>query len=309
MKNSTVTLAKPGASPAKGGVSKAIMLVAGSGTRFLPATKVQPKEMLPIVDKPVLQYLVEEAVDAGIKDILFVINANKSAVGAHFSRDYNLEKSLEESGKHDLVDKIRNLHTQANFMYVNQDEPLGTGDALYKGRAFVGEEPFALFYADDVMASPKNKPAIKQVIDVYHKYQSPVAGLVRVSKKDVYKYGVIKGKSLDARTCLIEEIIEKPKVEDAPSNLVSVGRFVLTSDVFQYINRVQKRNGEMYLSDALAILSREGNMYGYEIDGTWHDCGSKIGFWKANFELGLQHPEIGNDVKKFLRKYIKNNTI
>lgn len=302
MKNSTVTLARPR-------VSKAIMLVAGSGTRFLPATKVQPKEMLPIVDKPVLQYLVEEAVDAGIKDILFVINTNKSAVGAHFSRDYNLEKALEENGKHDLIDKIRNLHTQANFMYVNQDEPLGTGDALYKGRAFVGEEPFALFYADDVMTSPKNKPAIKQVIDIYHKYQSSVAGLVRVPKKDVYKYGVIRGKSLDARTCLIEEIIEKPKVEDAPSNLVSVGRFVLTSDVFQYINRVQKRNGEMYLSDALAILSREGSMYGYEIEGTWYDCGSKIGFWKANFELGLQHPEIGNDVKKFLRKYIKNNTI
>jgi len=274
-------------------VRKAIIPVAGTGSRLLPATKVQPKEMMILVDKPVVHYLVEEAVAAGIEEILFVINSNKHSVGDYFARDADLERSLEEKGKLDLLAKIQNIHNQARFLYVHQDEPLGSGDALMRGRGFVGDEPFAVFYADDVMETPEGKPAIGQLIAAYQQYEKPVAGLVNVPKEEVSKYGIVQGEKVDERTWRIDELVEKPSVEDAPTTLASVGRFVLTADIFPLIEKAPQLKGEVYLASALDALSREGNLYGYEMEGKWHDCGSKIGFWRANFELGLKHPEIG----------------
>lgn len=281
-------------------VKKAIIPVAGFGTRLLPATKAQPKEMLPVVDRPVLHYLVAEAAEAGIKQILFVTNSKKHGISDYFSRDLELEKYLQERGKEALIESIRTIHEQADFLYVHQDEPLGSGDAIMRGRGFVGEEPFAVFYADDVIVYPKGKPAIGQLMSVYEQHQVSVMGLVNVPREEVYKYGIIKGEQVADRLYKVEHAVEKPKPEEAPSTLASVGRFVLTADIFPHIEKLEKKNGELYLTDALDMLARDGEMYGYEIEGTWHDCGSKLGLWKANLELGLTHPDIGKEASAYL---------
>lgn len=284
-------------------VTKAIIPVAGFGTRFLPATKVQPKEMLPVVDKPVVHYLVEEAVEAGITQILFVINSSKHVIGDYFAKDLNLENFLKRRGKKDLLNKIRHIHDMAQFLYVHQDEPLGSGDAIMRGKSFVENEPFAVFYADDIMTYPKNKPAIGQLIKAYNKHGTSMMGLVKVPKEDISKYGVISGKRLGRGVYKVDGVVEKPKPKDAPSSLASVGRFVLAPEIFSCIKRVKKVGGEIYLASALAELAQNNRLNGIEIDGKWHDCGSKFGFWKANFELGLTHPELSRDVEEYLKKF------
>jgi UTP--glucose-1-phosphate uridylyltransferase len=286
-------------------VTKAIIPVAGYGTRFLPATKVQPKEMLPIVDKPIIEFLVEEAIASGITDILFITHPTRSNVDEHFSRDKNFEDFLLSKGKKDLAQKIQHLHKQANFVFTHQDEPLGNGDAIMRGRSFIGKEPFAVFYADDVIIS-KKKPALAQLIQTYNKYKSSVMGLVEIPKKEVGKYGVINGKQVAKSTYIVDSVVEKPSFAKAPSNLVSMGRFVLTSDVFDYLEKQPPKNGEIFLSEALGALARTGAVYGYLIDGVWHDCGSKFGFWKATVELGLEHSEIAKDSKEYLKNFFEN---
>lgn len=285
-------------------VTKAIIPVAGFGTRFLPATKAQPKEMLPLVDKPVVQYLVEEAVKSGISDILFITNSSKHSVSDHFSRDLNLEKFLRDRKKYSSLPAINLLHRMARYMHVHQDEPLGSGDAVARARAFVGNDPFAVFYADDVMVS-RGTPAIGQLINAYNRYGASVMGLINVQRKEVSKYGVVKSKKIAPYTHIIEDVVEKPNPRNAPSTLVSVGRFVLTPDIFEHIKNVKKKNGEIYLADALAALAKKGSMYGVELEGTWHDCGSKFGFWRANLELGLKHPEIGKKARAHLESFRK----
>lgn len=286
-------------------VRKAIIPVAGFGTRFLPATKVQPKEMLPIADKPVVHYLVEEAVESGIEEILFVINSNKHVIGDYFARDMDLENFLKERGKDDLLNSIKHIHKMAHFLYVHQDEPLGSGDAVLRGESFINNEPFAVFYADDVIDSP-GRPAIGQLIDVYNQHGTSVMGLVDVPREYTYKYGVIKGEKLDEKVHKVDTVVEKPKPEEAPSTLASVGRFVLTPDVFGHIKNAPVIKNEVYLASALDELSKNGKMYGYEIEGTWHDCGNKFGFWKANFEIGLKNEEISKDAKEYLKEFFKD---
>jgi UTP--glucose-1-phosphate uridylyltransferase len=286
-------------------VKKAVIPVAGFGTRLLPATKAQPKEMLPVVDRPVLHYLVAEAAEAGIEQILFITNSKKHGISDYFSRDLELEKYLQERGKEALIDSVRSIHEQAEFLYVHQDEPLGSGDAIMRSRGFVGEEPFAVFYADDIMVCPPGKPAIGQLMAAYDEYQAPVMGLMNVPREEVCKYGVIQGEKVAERVYKLERVVEKPKPEDAPSTLVSVGRFVLTHDIFPYIEKLEKKNGELYLTDAIDMLTHDGAMYGYEMEGTWHDCGSKLGLWKANLELGLTHPDIGKEAQEYLAQRTK----
>lgn len=284
-------------------VTKAIIPVAGYGTRFLPATKEQPKEMLTLIDKPVVQYLVEEAVAAGIKTILFVINSNKHSIGDHFSRNLELENMLRAKKKKELLESIRHLHKQAEFLYVHQDEPLGSGDAVMRGQNFVGQEPFALFYADDVLHVEKNKqPGIGQLIAQYEKYNKTIMGLVKVPRPQSKLYGMISGKEIEPRLWEVQNVVEKPDPAKTPSLLASVGRFVVTPEVFKHIPHLEKKGGELYFADALAILAKEGSVYGYELDATWYDCGSKIGFYRANVELGLQHAEIGKEARAYLRK-------
>ncbi|MEX0877587.1 MAG: UTP--glucose-1-phosphate uridylyltransferase [Candidatus Spechtbacterales bacterium] len=289
-------------------VRKAIIPVAGFGTRFLPATKVQPKEMLPIADKPVVHYLVEEAVEAGIEEILFVINSNKHVIGDYFARDMDLENFLKKRGKEDLLDRIKHIHKMAHFLYVHQDEPLGSGDAILRGESFINNEPFAVFYADDVMDYPKDKPAIGQLIDIYNEYETSVMGLVDVPREYTYKYGVMEGEKLKDKVHRVDKVVEKPKPEDAPSTLASVGRFILTGEVFEHIKNSPEIKNEIYLASALDGLSKSGKMYGYEMEGVWHDCGNKFGFWKANFEIGLKNEEISSEAKEYLEEFFKKNS-
>ncbi|MDX1608299.1 MAG: UTP--glucose-1-phosphate uridylyltransferase [Candidatus Spechtbacterales bacterium] len=288
-------------------VRKVIIPVAGMGTRFLPATKVQPKEMLPIADKPVVHYLVEEAVESGIEEILFIINSNKHVIGDYFARDLDLENFLKERGKHDLLDQIKHIHDMAHFMYVHQDEPLGSGDAVMRGRSFINDEPFAVFYADDVMAYPEGKPALKQLIDVYEDKQAAVMGLVDVPKEYTYKYGVIDGEKEAERLYKVNNVVEKPEPAEAPSTLASVGRLVLTPDVFEHLENAPLIKKEVYLASALGTLAENGKMYGYEMDADWHDCGNKFGFWKANFEMGLENKIIKEEAQEYLKKYFEDN--
>lgn len=292
-------------------VTKAIIPVAGFGTRFLPATKAIPKEMLPVVDKPVVQYLVEEAIESGIETIIFVTNKNKQSIADHFSRSGELESMLLRAKKSDLFDKIKYLHKQAKFLYVMQEKPLGTGDALMRARELIGqEEPFAWFHADDIVVS--KSPAIGQLIGAYEKYGGPILGLFKVPKQDTKLYGVVKGKKISARTTKIDMLVEKPDPKDAPSQLASMGRFILTPDIFPKIvslreiwrrqTKTKKVRGELYLSDAVDMLAKEIDLYGYELEGTWYDCGSKSGFLRANIEIALGHPELKKEARKILRE-------
>lgn len=283
-------------------IRKAIIPVAGFGTRFLPATKVSPKEMLAVVDKPVIQYLVEEAVDAGIETIIFVINSNKHIIGDHFSRNLELESLLRKKGKKKLLASIRDIHTKAEFLYVHQSEPLGTGDALQRAKGMVGDEPFAVFYADDIIVSPKGKPAIGQLMRVYERYGGSVLGLARVKRSQSYLYGMAKGTRVEDGIIRIDTLVEQPQPKDAPSTFASIGRHILTPAIWSHIPKIKKTKGEFKLTDAIARLAdSEEGLYGREIDGAWYDCGSKFGFWRANLELGLTHPEIGREAKKYLR--------
>lgn len=265
-------------------VTKAIIPVAGLGTRFLPATKAIPKEMLPVVDKPVLQYLVEEAAQAGIETIIFVTNRHKHAIQNHFSRDKDFEIFLRRAKKYDLLEKIESIHKLADFIYVSQDEPLGSGDAVRRAERLIGDEPFAVFYADDIVHT--HIPAIGQLIKVYEKHNASVLGLFKVLRENVKLYGIAQGKRVAARTIKIEKLVEKPDPEDSPSRLASVGRFILTPEIFSKIAKIKKKKGEFYLADAIDILAAEGKVYGYELEGKWYDCGSKTGYLAANLELG-----------------------
>ena len=280
-------------------VKKAVIPVAGFGTRFLPATKVIPKEMLPVVDKPVIQYLVEEAVEAGIETIIFVINKNKHSIEDHFSRDRDFEAMLSRTKKHSLLNSVKNIHKLAEFIYISQDEPLGTGDAIMRAKGLVGNEPFAVFWADDIVWS--ETPAIGQLIKVYEKFDGPVLGLFKIPRKDTYLYGVPACRRIAKRTFQVSRLIEKPNPKKAPSTFASMGRYIITPEIFPYIAKTKKRGGEVLLPDALDKFIQENNVYGYEIEGTWYDCGSKSGFLRANIELALKRPDLRDSIKSILK--------
>ncbi|OHA06594.1 MAG: UTP--glucose-1-phosphate uridylyltransferase [Candidatus Sungbacteria bacterium RIFCSPLOWO2_01_FULL_47_10] len=281
-------------------IKKVIIPVAGFGTRFLPATKAQPKEMLPIVDKPVIQYLVEEAVDSGIREVIFVTGRGKRAIEDHFDHAGELEFFLEKRGKHDLAREIRKISSLAHFAFVRQKEPLGVGDALLQARRLVGDEPVAVLFGDDIVYS--STPCLRQLIDVFEKYQEPVFALERVPMKSVQKYGVVGGKKISPRTYEVSEIVEKPLPKQAPSNLSIVGKYILTPQVFDELERVPYRKGkELFLTEAFSRLLKKGEkIYGHEFFGIRYDCGDKLGFLKAVVDFGLRHSELKKDFKRHL---------
>ena len=283
-------------------ITKVLIPVGGFGTRFLPATKAQPKEMLPLVDKPVIQYLVEEAVASGIKEIIFITGKGKRAIEDHFDNAGELEVFLESRGKSALAKQIREISSLAHFAFVRQKEPRGAGDALLQARHLIGQEPVAVLYGDDIVDG--KVPCLKQLISIFEKYQEPVLALERVPKKEVSKYGVIKGEKVASKLYKLSEIVEKPHVSEAPSNLISIGKYIITPVLFECLLKVKpQQNQELYLTDAFsAYLQSGGSIYGYEFEGIRYDCGDKLGFMKAVINFGLQHPEIGKDFKKFLRK-------
>ncbi|MFA6184431.1 MAG: UTP--glucose-1-phosphate uridylyltransferase GalU [Parcubacteria group bacterium] len=282
-------------------IKKAILPVAGFGTRFLPATKAQPKEMLPVVDKPVIQYLVEEAVAAGIEEIIFVTGRGKRAIEDHFDSSFELEYNLVEKDKKDLLEEVRRISGLAKFSYVRQSQPLGDGHAILQAAHLVGDEPVLVIFGDCLYDS--EVPASRQLMDTFEKYGDPVIGLSAIEKKDVSKFGVIDGVELDEHTWEIKKMVEKPKVEEAPSNLVAVGKYIITPSVFETLaNMKHGKSGEIRLADAFDIMLSENKpLYGRILEGAWLDTGNKINFMKAAIHLGLKHPEIKDDLKKYLK--------
>lgn len=282
-------------------IKKAILPVAGFGTRFLPATKSQPKEMLPVVDKPVIQYLVEEAVASGIEEIIFVTGRGKRAIEDHFDVSYELEDTLVEKNKHELLAAVQKISGLAKFSYVRQPMPLGDGHAILQAAHIIGNEPALVIFGDCLYDS--EVPASKQLMEVFEKYGDPVIGLSEVPKKEVSKFGVIDGVKVDDKTFEIKNVIEKPKPEDAPTNLVAVGKYIITPEVFETLSKMKDgKSGEIRLADAFEImLSDNKPMYGRVLDGKWLDTGTKLNFMKAAIHLGLKHPEIKDDLKSYLK--------
>jgi UTP--glucose-1-phosphate uridylyltransferase len=283
-------------------INKVIIPVGGFGTRFLPATKAQPKEMLTLVDKPVIQYLVEEAVDSGIKEIIFVTARNKRAIEDHFDSSVELEFFLRSKGKGEIADRIRAISSLAKFAYVRQREQRGPGDAILQALHLVGpEEPIAVLYGDDVVdAKP---PCLKQLINVFNKYKKPVLALERVPKESVARYGIVGGRKVDPRTYLIGEVVEKPDVDKAPSNLAIIGKYIYTPELLKLLPKMKPGpGGELYPTDVFGLyINRGGKIYGYEYKGLRFDCGEKFGYLKAMVELGIRHSEVGGEFRKYLK--------
>lgn len=281
-------------------IRKAILPVAGFGTRFLPATKAQPKEMLPIVDKPVIQYLVEEAVASGIEEIIFVTGRGKRAIEDHFDISYELEDTLVEKHKHDLLETVQKISGLAKFSYVRQPKPLGDGHALLQAAHLLNGEPALVIFGDCLYDS--EVPASKQLMDTFEKYGDPVIGLSEVPMDQVSAFGVIDGDKIDGSTYSIKGMVEKPKQEDAPSNLVAVGKYIITPEVFDVLaNMSEGKSGEIRLADAFEImLNNKKPMHGRVLDGEWLDTGDKFNFVKATIHMGLKHPEIGEKLREYL---------
>jgi len=276
------------------------MPVAGFGTRFLPATKAQPKEMLPVVDKPIIQYLVEEAVASGIEEIIFVTGRGKRAIEDHFDYSFELEHTLVEKNKLDRLKEIYKLPSLAKYAFVRQPKPLGDGDALLKARHLIGDEPCAVLFGDDIVDF--EKPCLAQLMEVFEKYGDPVIALEKIPKKDVSKFGVIKPRKINERTYEVVDLVEKPSPEDAPSNLSVVGKYIITPAVFDALeNLTPGKDGEIRLADALKAMLPDKAVYGYEFEGKRYDCGSKLGFLQATVDFALKHKELNGEFRSYLK--------
>ena len=283
-------------------IRKAVFPVAGLGTRFLPATKANPKEMLPVVDKPLVQYAAEEAVAAGIDTLIFIIGRNKRAIPDHFDKAYELEKELEEDNKLALLKSVQDiLPANVNCIYIRQAEALGLGHAVLCADPVVGDEPFAVILADDLIYNDSDN-CMKQMVDTYDEYQSTIIGAEQVPHEDTNKYGIMAGLEITNRVMRVDEIIEKPAPEEAPSDLAVVGRYILTPAIFDKLKSTQKgAGGEIQLTDAIAELRHDEKIYAYHFEGKRYDCGSKIGYLQANVEYGLRHAELGESFKSYLK--------
>lgn len=292
-------------------VRKAIIPAAGLGTRFLPATKAQPKEMLPIVDKPTIQYIVEEAVKSGIEDILIVSGRGKRAIEDHFDKSYELEETLEKKEKITRLEEIQGISNLANIHYVRQKEPLGLGHAINCASRFIGNEPFAVLLGDDIVES--DTPCLKQLIDVFDKYQSSVLGVQAVPADDVSKYGVIsplENKTLDEHILSISSVVEKPSASEAPSNFAIMGRYILTPEIFPILETLPPGSGnEIQLTDAIKLLNEKQNVLAYNFSGKRYDVGDKFGFIKATIDFSLLRPDLRDHVKGYLKELMVENEL
>lgn len=283
-------------------VRKAVLAVAGFGTRFLPATKAMPKEMLPIIDKPVIQYVVEEAVESGIEDIILVTSGTKRAVEDHFDDNENLENWLKKQGKIDLLRTIKRIGKLANFIYVRQKGPYGNAIPVLNAAPLLGNEPFAVMFGDELIDS--KKPRLAQMLETFERYQDPVLAVIEVDAEGTKKYGMIDPQAkIDPVTYQVKSLIEKPGPEKSPSRLGSIGAYILTPDIIPEIKKLKPRNKEYYLPDAIHALLKKRPVYARKIEGVYHDTGSKIGWLKANIAMALKDPDMREDVKKMLRKH------
>lgn len=285
-------------------LKKAVFPVAGMGSRFLPATKANPKEMLPIVDKPLIQYAVEEAIAAGFTEMIFVTSSSKHAIEDHFDANYELESRLEKFNKHELLSIIKNiLPKNVNCIYIRQPEPLGLGDAVLRAKTIVGNEPFAVLLADDLILT-KGKSCLQQMLEIFTQQKASVIGVERILWEDVNKYGIIKPEKISEKLTKIISIVEKPSQHNAPSNLGVAGRYILTPEIFHFLEIIQQGSqGEFQLTDAIAALLNQQSIYAYEFTGTRFDCGSKLGYLKATIACALQHPELRDPFKEYLTQF------
>ena len=281
-------------------IKKAIIPAAGLGTRFLPATKAMPKEMLPILDKPTIQYIVEEAAKAGIEDIIIVTGKHKRSIEDHFDTQKELETNLYEKGKLELLDKVQYSTNLANIFYVRQKEQKGLGHAIFTAKQFIGNEPFAVLLGDDIVES--DTPAIRQLMDQYEETHKSVIGVQTVPASETHRYGIIAPQSQNSRRYEVEKFVEKPKQGTAPSNLAIMGRYVLSPEIFDYLeNQTEGSGGEIQLTDAIERLNQDDRVYAYDFEGERYDVGEKIGFVKTTIEYALKDNEMKEEIKQYIR--------
>ncbi|WP_415324941.1 UTP--glucose-1-phosphate uridylyltransferase GalU [Clostridium perfringens] len=290
-------------------IRKAIIPAAGLGTRFLPATKAQPKEMLPIVDKPTIQYIIEEAIASGIEEILIITGRSKKCIEDHFDKSVELEMELEKSGKTELLDLVRDISGMVDIHYIRQKEPRGLGHAIYCAKTFVGDEPFAILLGDDVVYN-EEKPCLKQLIDCYNEYKTSVLGVQTVPENHVSKYGIVDGKHIEGSVYKVKGLVEKPSIEEAPSNVAILGRYIVTPRIFDILEKTKPgKGGEIQLTDALLELMGQEAMYAYDFEGRRYDVGDKLGFLEATVEYALRRPELRDGFVEYLNNLSEKESL
>ncbi len=281
-------------------IRKAVFPAAGLGTRFLPATKASPKEMLPLVDKPLIQYVIEESVASGIESILIITGRDKAAIENHFDISFELEQMLKDRGKQDLFEQIRAIPDMVHISYTRQKQALGLGHAIYQAKDFVGSEPFAALLADDIVDA--EKPALQQMVEVFEKYNAPVIATMQVAGEDISRFGVIDADEVEPNVYKIKDMVEKPAFAEAPSDLAIIGRYIFTPDIFAAIEQTKPGSGgEIQITDAMRILLKKRPFYAVKLDGKRHDAGDKLGFLIATVELALKREDLGQEFRDYLK--------
>ncbi|MEY2192766.1 UTP--glucose-1-phosphate uridylyltransferase GalU [Neobacillus sp. BF23-41] len=289
-------------------VRKAIIPAAGLGTRFLPATKAMPKEMLPIVDKPTIQYIVEEAVESGIEDIIIVTGKGKRAIEDHFDNSFELEQNLLEKGKLELLNEVQKSSKMVDIHYIRQKEPKGLGHAIWCARKFIGDEPFAVLLGDDIVQA--QTPCLKQLIDQYERYNASILGVQTVHDNEVSRYGIVDGKNINNRFYSVNSLVEKPKQDEAPSNLAILGRYILSPRIFDILSEQQPgAGGEIQLTDAIAALNQHEAVYAYDFEGVRYDVGEKMGFIQTSIELALQREDLRTQLLDYISSVLEKELI
>ena len=285
-------------------VKKAIIPAAGLGTRFLPATKSQPKEMLPIVDKPTLQYIIEEAIESGIEEILIITGRNKKSIEDHFDKSVELELELEQKGKIEMLEMVRDISNMVNIHYIRQKEPKGLGHAIHCAKSFIGNEPFAVLLGDDIVDA--KTPCLKQLINTYDEYKTTILGVQGVAKEDTDKYGILDVKHIEDRVYKVKDMVEKPSVESAPSNIAILGRYIINPSIFDILeNQAPGKGGEIQLTDALKTLSTQEAIYAYNFEGRRYDVGDKFGFLEATIDFALKRDELRDDLLNYMKEVVE----
>lgn len=287
-------------------VKKAIIPAAGLGTRFLPATKSQPKEMLPIVDKPTLQYIIEEAINSGIEEILIITGRNKKSIEDHFDKSVELELELQQKGKTEMLEMVQEISNMVNIHYIRQKEPKGLGHAIHCAKSFIGDEPFAVLLGDDIVDS--DTPCLKQLIDTYDEYKTSILGVQEVAKEDTNKYGILDCKYIEDRVYKVKDMVEKPNIEEAPSNIAILGRYIITPAIFEILETQEPgKGGEIQLTDALKTLAEHEAIYAYNFEGRRYDVGDKLGFLEATIDFALKRDNLKDGLMEYMKNIVKDN--
>jgi len=282
-------------------ITKAVFPAAGLGTRFLPATKASPKEMLPLVDKPLIQYVVEEAVSSGIEEIVLVTGRGKRSIEDHFDVAFELEEELKAKGKHKILSEVQRIADLVTFCYIRQKKALGLGHAVLTAKRVVGNDPFAVLLGDDIIDA--EVPALRQMMNVYRRYPATILAIQRVPRSQTQHYGIIDGRKIENGVYLVKDLVEKPSPDQAPSNLAIIGRYILAPGIFEALEHTKPgKGGEIQLTDGLKLLMAKQPIYAYEFEGIRHDAGDKLGFLKATVEFGMKNPEFGAEFRDYLRK-------